>query len=59
MNRTKTIQNNIATKHESQKRVRSRSRRHDPWLVLSMSIFNSEPRWNRIFNPVPSPQKAW
>ena len=59
MNRTNVIQSNIATKRESRKRVRFRRRRHDPWLVLNMSIFNSETRWNRIFNPFPNRQNAW
>jgi hypothetical protein len=26
--------------------------RHDPMLVLNMSIFNFESGWNRILNPV-------
>lgn len=28
-------------------------------LVLSMSVFNSEAGWNRIFNPVPRHENVW
>jgi hypothetical protein len=31
---------------------RRRPRRHDPLLVLSMSIFNFEDGWSRILNPI-------
>jgi hypothetical protein len=29
-----------------------RRRRHDPMLVLNMSIFNFADGWSRTFNPV-------
>ncbi len=29
-----------------------RRRRHDPMLVLSMSIFNFEHGWSRVLNPL-------
>jgi len=29
-----------------------RSQRHDPMLVLNMSIFNFADGWDRIFNPL-------
>ena len=38
---------------------RARRRRHDPMLVLNMSIFNSGSSWNRIFNPVPERETVW
>ena len=38
---------------------RARRRRHDPMLVLSMSIFNSGRSWDRIFNPVPERENVW
>jgi hypothetical protein len=41
------------------KRFRARQRWHDPMLVLSMSIFNSDSSWNRIFNPIPQRQNIW
>ena len=31
---------------------RRRRRKHDPMLVLNMSVFNSEDGWNRVFNPL-------
>jgi hypothetical protein len=31
-------------------KFRGRARRHDPMLVLNMSVFNSEDGWNRVFN---------
>ena len=31
-----------------------RRQRHDPMLVLSMSIFNTDNAWNRVCNPNPS-----
>jgi hypothetical protein len=34
-------------------------RRHDPMLVLNMSIFNSERGWNRIFDPLPQRENVW
>ena len=36
-----------------------RRRRHDPWLVLNMSIFNFEPGRSEIFNPIRSHQNVW
>jgi hypothetical protein len=32
--------------------------RHDPMLVLNMSIFNVADGWNRIFNPVKAHENA-
>ncbi len=48
MYRTKLRQGKAAIKHESRRRLGFRPERHDRWLVLNMSIFNSEARWNRI-----------
>ena len=40
--------------HQKKSRwFRARRHRHDPILVLNMSIFNSGSTWNRIFNQVP------
>jgi hypothetical protein len=36
-----------------------RRRRHDPMLVLNMSIFNFDGGWNRIFNPLPQRENVW
>jgi len=36
-----------------------RRRRHDPMLVLNMSIFNQGSDWNRIFNPIPQRENVW
>jgi hypothetical protein len=36
-----------------------RRRRHDPWLALNMSIFNFQPGWNEIFNPLQSHENVW
>jgi hypothetical protein len=33
-------------------------RRHDPLLVLNMSIFNLADGWNRTFNPVKAHENA-
>ena len=44
---------------KSRKWFRARRRRHDPMLVLSMSIFNSGRSWDRIFNPVPQRENVW
>jgi hypothetical protein len=33
-------------------KFRRRPRKHDPMLVLNMSIFNLDDGWNRTFNPV-------
>jgi hypothetical protein len=38
---------------------RPRRRRHDPMLVLNMSIFNSGSSWDRIFNPIPQRENVW
>ena len=40
-------------------RFRARRRRHDPMLVLNMSIFNSGSSWNRIFVSVPQRENVW
>ena len=34
-------------------------RRHDRMLLLSMSAFNFESGWNRVFNPVPARENVW
>jgi hypothetical protein len=39
--------------------LQSRRRRHDAMLVLNMSVFNFEPGWNRVFNPVPARENVW
>jgi len=36
-----------------------RRRRHDPMLVLNMSVFNFEPGWNRVFTAVPDRENVW
>lgn len=33
-------------------RFRRRGRRHDPMLVLSMSTFNFDCGWSRVFDPL-------
>ena len=33
--------------------------RHDPMLVLNMSIFNSDRGWNRIFNLLSQRENVW
>ncbi len=35
-----------------------RLRRHDPMLVLSMSIFNFDTGWNRVLNPIKTHENA-
>jgi hypothetical protein len=56
MNRTNLKLNKIK---RSQNWFRMRRRRHDPMLVLNMSIFNSGGGWNRIFNPLPQRENVW
>jgi len=34
------------------KKFRRHQRRHDPMLVLNMSIFNVGNGWDRVFNPM-------
>jgi hypothetical protein len=58
MYRMKLRQGKTAINQDSRKRFRFRARRHDPWLVLNMSIFNFAGGWNRIFNPFLSRQNA-
>lgn len=59
MHRTKLGPDEAATKHQPRRRLGFRPRRHDRWLVLNMSIFNSEAGWNRILNPFPNRQNGW
>lgn len=35
-----------------------RPRRHDPMLVLSMSLFNFEAGWSRVLNPLKTHENA-
>jgi len=35
-----------------QRIFRRRRERHDPMLVMNMSIFNFDGGWNRVFNPL-------
>jgi hypothetical protein len=44
---------------KSRKWFRARRLRHDPMLVLNMSIFNSGSSWNRIFNSIPQRENIW
>jgi len=53
MNTAKTNQK------KSRKWFRVRRRRHDPMLVLSMSLFNSGSSWDRIFSPVAQRENVW
>lgn len=39
-------------------RLLGRRRRHDPMLVLNMSIFNFDTGWNRILNPIKTHENA-
>ncbi len=41
-----------------QQLVRRRRKRHDPMLVMSMSLFNFESGWNRSFNPLRAHENA-
>jgi hypothetical protein len=59
MNRTNFRQSNVALKPQPRKRFRFPRGRHDPWLVLNMSIFNFERGRNEIFNPIHSHQNIW
>jgi hypothetical protein len=49
MNLTNPV--DVSAKRKSRRYFRRRRRRHDPMLVLNMSIFNFESGWDRIFNP--------
>jgi hypothetical protein len=40
----------VALKPQARKHSRVWSRRHDPWLVLNMAMFNLESGGNEIFN---------
>jgi hypothetical protein len=51
MNSKTQVQRPVRTRRWRGTRSR-RSRRHDPMLVLNMSVFNFESGWNRILNPV-------
>jgi hypothetical protein len=44
---------------KSRRWYRVRRRWHDPMLVLSMSTFNWESGWNRIFNRIPNRETVW
>jgi len=46
--KTKQRENNL--KNALRKVFRRRARRHDPMLVLNMSIFNFTDGWNRTFS---------
>jgi len=48
-----------AARRPYQKRWFQRRRRHDPWLVLNMSIFNFQPGRNEIFNPLRIHENVW
>jgi hypothetical protein len=46
--KTKQCENN--SWHALRRRLRRRGRRHDPMLVLNMSIFNFTDGWSRTFS---------
>ena len=48
-----------ATRPYQNRWFRFRRRRHDPWLVLNMSMFNCEAGRTEIFNPIRSHQNIW
>jgi hypothetical protein len=52
----KTSQRNLTRRWR--KMLQRRRRRHDPLLVLNMSIFNLADGWNRTFNPVKAHENA-
>jgi hypothetical protein len=49
MNRTNRSLRTL--QQEWQRIFRRRRERHDPMLVMNMSIFNFDGGWNRVFNP--------
>ena len=55
----KTTNPNEAKVRRSGRWFRRACRRHDPMLVLNMSIFNSDRGWNRIFNPPLQHENVW
>lgn len=57
MPEAKATQSNNTLRAKLRKRIRRR--RHDPWLVLNVSIFNSKTRWDRILDPFTTRQNAW
>jgi hypothetical protein len=59
MNRRNPSQMNIALNHEPRKRFRFRRRRHNPLLVLNMSIFNSAKVRESIFDSPPQLENVW
>ena len=59
MNLTNRIEINLNKQRNWWKFLQPRRRRHDPMLVLSMSVFNFEPGWNRVFNPFNHRENVW
>jgi hypothetical protein len=59
MNVINLTQSNMNKRPNWWKFLQPRRRRHDAMLVLNMSVFNFEPGWNRIFNPVPARENVW
>jgi hypothetical protein len=59
MNLTDLTQAKARRGRKSRWWFRRRRHRHDPMLVLNLSLFNFEGGWNRTFNPVPRHENVW
>ncbi len=59
MNSGKVTERKISISRKSRKLLQAGRRPHDPMLVLNMSIFNFQPAWNRIFNPLKQRENVW
>ena len=59
MNSGKLTQRKISNGRKRQKFLQPRRRPHDPMLVFNMSLFNSEPAWNRVFSPLKQRENVW
>ena len=59
MKSTNVSQRETCKRGKWRKFLQPRRRPHDPMLVFSMSLFNFEPAWNRVFSPLKQRENVW
>jgi hypothetical protein len=59
MNSTNPSQRETSKRGKWRKFLQPRRHRHDPMLVLNLSLFNFEGGWNRTFNPTRERENVW
>jgi hypothetical protein len=59
MNSGELMQRKLSNVRKRRRFLQPRRQPHDPMLVFNMSLFNSEPTWNRLSSPLKQRENVW